>query len=401
MNRILFVDDEPEVLSGLRRLLRRSFGDWELGFAATGAEALELCSAEQFDLVVSDGQMPSMSGPEFLREVMRRCPDTVRFVLSGQFRWDLAVESVGVAHQFFNKPCDPRLVMSAARRVGALREQFPQTAARRAVGRVQGLPSQPTAYAELVNRVKSSRACIESATEIIVRDVALIARTLHLVSSGFFGTPTQVASPAHAVKLLGLRTIKALLDSSDAFLSGDCTADREEEIRLLNDHSFAVAAAAKRIAETVCDDPSLIADSYLAGVLHEIGALALFGSPAALGSPTRPTLDGRAGSAGAWSPADPRLSGPDIGGYLAAIWGLSGPIVEAIAYYRAPGAAPAETISPLLAVHVAHALVEPSGASPTDGEDAIDFGYLERAGLADQLDNWREICAAHRSEVLL
>jgi HD-like signal output (HDOD) protein len=401
MNRILFVDDEPEVLSGLRRLLRRSFGEWELAFAATGAEALDLCSAQRFDLVVSDGQMPSMSGPEFLREVMRRSSDTVRFVLSGQFRWDLAVQSVGVAHQFFNKPCDPRLVMSAASRIGALREQFPESAARRAVGRVQGLPSQPTAYAELVNRVKSSRACIESATEIIVRDVAMIARTLHLVSSGFFGTPTQVASPAHAVKLLGLRTIKSLLEASDAFLSDDSTADREEKIRMLNDHSFAVAAAAKRIAETVSDDQSLIADAYLAGVLHEIGALALLGSAAALGSPTEPTRDGRAGSAGAWPSADPLLWGPDIGGYLAAIWGLPERSVQAIAYCRAPAAAPAGSFSPLLAVHVAHALVEPGGLPAPDGEDAIDVRYVERTGLADQLENWREICAAYHAEALL
>ena len=256
MNRILFVDDDSAVLGGLRRTLRAMRGEWELVFAAAGAEALQRCAAQAFDVVVSDAQMPGMAGPDLLKEVMRRQPDSARFVLSGQFRWDLAIRSVGVAHQFWNKPCDPWDLISAAQRVCDLRKHFPDLAARSAVSCVAALPSQPTAYAELVNRVKSARASIEAATEIIARDVALTAKAVHLAGSGFFSGPKHVSSSAAAVNLLGLKTITALLQSPDAF-SGDCaTDDLQAEIRLLNDHSFTVAAAAKRIAETVSDDPA-------------------------------------------------------------------------------------------------------------------------------------------------
>jgi HD-like signal output (HDOD) protein/CheY-like chemotaxis protein len=401
MKRILFVDDESEVLSALRRLLRTTNGEWELAFAGGGAEALELCAGEQFDLVVSDAQMPGVSGAELLKEFRRRCPDTVRFVLSGQFRWDLAVKSVGVAHQFFNKPCDPWVLMSAARRVGALRAEFPDVAARQTVASIHGLPSQSTAYRKLVDRMNSSRACIESVTEIIACDAAMIARTLHLVSSGFFGTPTHVTSPAHAVKLLGLRTIKALLDSPEAFRLDDSTLHREEELRLLNDHSLAVARAAKLIAETVSADEALIGDAYLAGVLHEIGPLAQCGNPFAPRPSTVPTHDDRAGSAGVWAPADRQLIGPDIGGYLAAIWGLADPIVQAIAYHGAPRIAADQTFSPLTAVHVAHTLVKPLHSSASNANGAVDFGYIESTGYADRLESWREICAAGRPETVL
>ena len=104
------------MLGGLRRTLRAMRGEWELVFAAAGAEALQRCAAQAFDVVVSDAQMPGMAGPDLLKEVMRRQPDSARFVLSGQFRWDLAIRSVGVAHQFWNKPCDPWDLISAARR---------------------------------------------------------------------------------------------------------------------------------------------------------------------------------------------------------------------------------------------------------------------------------------------
>ena len=288
--------------------------------------------------------------------------------------------------------------MSAARKVCDERQRFADVATRKVVSSVGALPSQPTAHAELVNRLKSARASIESATEIIARDVALTARVIHLASSGFFSGPKRVLSSAGAVKLLGLKTIKALLDSPAAF---DSPMDGlQDEIRLLNEHSFAVATAAKRIVETVSDDQTLIADAHLSGILHEIGALALFdhasAQPATVSAPGRPAATG-AGSV----PVNGRRLVPDIGGYLAAIWGLPDSVVHAISYHRSPGGTADQTFSPLSAVHAAHAFMEPT-ATGMDGEDGdIDFNYFERIGCADRLKTWREICAASPAEAVL
>jgi HD-like signal output (HDOD) protein len=398
MNRILFVDDEPAVLHGLRRTLHAMSGEWDLVFAGGGAEALERCAAEAFDVVVSDAQMPGMGGPDLLTQVMRRQPDSVRFILSGQFRWDLAIKSVGVAHQFWNKPCDPWSLMSAAQRVCNERRRFPDVAARKAVASIAALPSQPTAYAELVNRVKSACASIESATEIIARDVALTAAYVHLASSGFFSGPKHVSSSAGAVKLLGLKTIKALLQSPAASSWRPPTEDQQGEIRLLNDHSFAVAAAAKRIAESVSDDRTLIADAHLAGVLHDIAALALVAPPS--GQPATDAAAGPLGTGHERSPASGRCLGPDLGGYLAAIWGLPDSIVQAISYHRCPAGAADEIFSPLSAVHVAHALLEPAIACSGGGDGEVDLNYLERIGCVGRLDMWRGICEASLAEAV-
>ena len=62
--RILFVDDEPNVLAGLRRLFRPFRRSWEVRTATSGKEALDLMKSQHFDVVVSDMRMPRMNGAE-------------------------------------------------------------------------------------------------------------------------------------------------------------------------------------------------------------------------------------------------------------------------------------------------------------------------------------------------
>jgi len=58
MTRIIFVDDEPRVLDGIRRLLYHLGTEWQISFAASGSEALEIMDREPFDMIVTDVRMP-------------------------------------------------------------------------------------------------------------------------------------------------------------------------------------------------------------------------------------------------------------------------------------------------------------------------------------------------------
>lgn len=78
---LLLVDDEPRILSALRRCLRRE--GWAIQLADSPAAALELCAREPVDFVLSDQKMPGMSGLELLEEVARRWPATGRALLTG------------------------------------------------------------------------------------------------------------------------------------------------------------------------------------------------------------------------------------------------------------------------------------------------------------------------------
>ncbi|MEM8917105.1 MAG: response regulator, partial [Pseudomonadota bacterium] len=74
--RALFVDDEPMVLNGLRRMLRSLRGDWDMDFATSGKEALAKMSDGGFTVIVSDMRMPEMDGAALLDEVAVRHPET-------------------------------------------------------------------------------------------------------------------------------------------------------------------------------------------------------------------------------------------------------------------------------------------------------------------------------------
>jgi len=104
--RVLFVDDEPNVLDGIRRQMRNRL-DLETAIgAAAGLEMIE--QKGPFAVVVSDMRMPEMNGARFLSKVNQIAPDTVRMVLSGQADLESTVAAVNEGHifRFLMKPCD-------------------------------------------------------------------------------------------------------------------------------------------------------------------------------------------------------------------------------------------------------------------------------------------------------
>jgi YesN/AraC family two-component response regulator len=114
--KILFVDDEPLVLQGLKRMLRRERTEWDMTFVESGREALEMMEITSIDVVVSDMRMPGMNGAELLEQVTARHPETVRIILSGYADQDLVLKSIGTAHQYLAKPCDPTTLKATIKR---------------------------------------------------------------------------------------------------------------------------------------------------------------------------------------------------------------------------------------------------------------------------------------------
>jgi DNA-binding NtrC family response regulator len=105
--RVLFVDDEPRLLSALRRMLMPEKHRWAMSFVEGGASALDLLQREPFDIVISDMRMPDMDGAALLREVQRLYPRTYRMVLSGYAEAEATSRVREVAQRFLSKPCDP------------------------------------------------------------------------------------------------------------------------------------------------------------------------------------------------------------------------------------------------------------------------------------------------------
>ena len=105
-DKILFVDDEPILLQGYQRLLRKEF---QVSTAMGGPAALLLIQHEgPFGVVISDMRMPEMDGVEFLVKVRKAAPDTVRIMLTGNADLGVAIQAVneGSIFRFLNKPAN-------------------------------------------------------------------------------------------------------------------------------------------------------------------------------------------------------------------------------------------------------------------------------------------------------
>ena len=112
---ILLVDDEPNVTEALKRSFRRE--PYELLTAVSGLEAQRILERRHVDVVVSDEQMPGMSGSQFLSWVRQGFPHTIRMILSGQASLEAAVRAIneGEVYRFFLKPCNPTDLMFTIR----------------------------------------------------------------------------------------------------------------------------------------------------------------------------------------------------------------------------------------------------------------------------------------------
>ena len=391
--RILFVDDQPNVLEGMGRMLRDMRYQWDMRFAVGGPDALGVMAAEPFDLVVSDMRMPVMDGLQFLTEVRAKYPNVIRVILSGYADQLLIMRSVGVAHQYLSKPCDAEMLRSTLTRAIGLRTLMADESITRLVGQMDTLPSLPALYSEIVQELQSSDASIRRVGEIIAKDLGMTAKILQLVNSAFFGIRRRVSNPADAATYLGLETIQSLVLSFKAF-SMFPTPVRDNSLTTIWSHSLATAALAKRIAEGEHAGKSEADESFTAGLLHDLGRLLLANNlPKQYGDVIRHA----AVSGTAFSTAERAMLGTthaEVGAYLLGLWGLPDPIIEAVALHHRPGDCTHKVFTPLSAVHAADALGCELQAIQRDSVPAqcLDLDYIAATGKGERLGEWRAWC---------
>ena len=109
---LLIVDDEPRILSALRRALRRE--PFEVLAVESTREALALLETQAIDIVLSDHKMPGMTGLQLLTEAARLCPQAVRILITGWTEEIPAeqIEAVGV-FKVLNKPWEDTALKDA------------------------------------------------------------------------------------------------------------------------------------------------------------------------------------------------------------------------------------------------------------------------------------------------
>ncbi len=389
---ILFVDDEPKVLDGLRRMLRPMRDEWDLTFAASAREALDAIDRAPFDVVVSDMRMPEMDGAALLDEVKQRCPAAVRLILSGYSDDEMAVRSVGPTHQFLAKPCDAETLKATVARACALHELLADEQLVAVVANIKSLPSVPLLYDQLHRMLGSPDASVDDIAGIISSDVGMVAKILQLVNSAFFGLRHHIESLPQAITYLGLDTVRAVVLTAGVFSEFEHTDTAQKAAEALYPHSMRVGALSREIARTSCHDRNLLEEALIAGLLHDVGKLVL---AAELPETWAHACQSAREREMPLHEAERDLLGvthAELGAYLLGLWGLRDPIVEAVAFHHAPSRCLTRAFAPLTPVHVANALVHETNADARDPQvSGADATYLEEVGVAHRVPDWREL----------
>lgn len=228
--RLLCVDDEPNILSSLRRLFRGA--GYQIAVANSGAEGLQALETERFDLVISDMRMPEMDGSRFLEQVRTRWPETIRILLTGYADISSTIDAInkGQIFRYISKPWNDSDILLIVRHALERKEL------ERAKAELEALTLRQN------EELKALNASLE---------VKVQART------------AELASANEKLKNSFLTSIKVfanLIDLRENALAG---------------HSRRVADLARKIASKLELSPRDVQDVFVAALLHDIGKIGL------------------------------------------------------------------------------------------------------------------------------
>ena len=233
---VLFVDDEPNILSSLRRLFR------PLGYkvltAESGAAGLQVLEQEaRIDLVVSDMRMPEMDGARFLELVRERWPDTIRLLLTGysDITSILAAINRGEIYRYITKPWDDNDIQLVVRHALERRALELEKDRLEALTRTQN------------DELKALNQSLEAKVE---------ARTSELLSSR--DTIMEANKKLKSNFITTIKIFSGMIEMRGGNLAG---------------HSRRVADLARRIAVKLGLPANEVQEVFIAGLLHDIGKI--------------------------------------------------------------------------------------------------------------------------------
>jgi HD-like signal output (HDOD) protein/ActR/RegA family two-component response regulator len=381
MRRILFVDDELPILEGLQLRLRPLQVKWEMTFVDSGERALAALDRLSYDVIVTDMRMPGMDGAELLRLVRELRPEIVRIVLSGYSELQQTIRLVPLAHQYLNKPCEPKRLENTVERCLALQELLHDVKLRALVGRIRKLPAVPTTFARLQTTMANENSGAREVAAVVAQDSAIAAKVLQMVNSAFFRLSRQITSIEQAVNYLGFTCVRNLVMSAEVFGRWPSTgAHPLLDLERLQNHARVVAT----IAQSFTAKTPLSDDTLLAALLHDIGYWILLQECPKELEEAIATAQERNIPLHAAEREVIGATHAEIGAYLLGIWGLPYTVVEAVAYHHGPQQVAQSGFDVLTALAVAGALApeDDAGASgnrlPPDSR--VDSEYLTAVG---------------------
>lgn len=393
MKRILFVDDEPDLLSGLRARLHKRRHEWQMIFLPSGAAAVEELDKQHADLIVTDVRMPGMDGGQLLSVMKSKWPETIRIVMSGYAEPSKMLQLVTLAHRYVSKPCDAEQLENVIERCFHLDSLLRDEKLKALVGRIGALPAMPKTYRRLQVALGEPDTTSKQIADIVSDDPMVAAKVLQVANSAFFRLAKKISRIQDAVAYLGFASIRNMVMSAEVFSQWEKlkTPPGLEAERLQNHAQHTAAACVALAAHTPMAD-----DALLVGLIHDIGYWILIQE---CPNELRQAIALAESSGISSEQAERQIIGAthaEIGAYLLGLWGFPYNVVEAVAFHHSPTTVEQRHFDLLAVLSVAHSLCSHLGDGirlNSEMTPIVDSHYFEQLNPPY---SWQE--AQHRVE---
>ncbi len=388
--RILFVDDDPNILSGLRRMLRGCRDEWQMDFATGGAEALAFAAENEIEVIVSDMKMPDVDGEQLLAEIAEKYPHVIRLVLSGQADKDKIFRVSSVAHQFLSKPCDPKQLQATIRKICDLKESLSRTDLNGIVTRASSVCCLPETYNGLIEAFQFGPDKFDRIKELIAGDIGLALKIMQMVSSSFLGKPNPKSTLIEAVDMLGFDLLSQLFDNSDLFRPLNAEETGHLSLASLFMRARKVASLAAEITRLNGGSHIDVSLARKAGLFHDIGRYVLAQRFPDWFAEVQDLAEGQ--NETTLREAEREIFGIchySISSYLLALWGIDQDVVDTVCAFQKLQDTCPEEFSPAAAVYVANRLIDEQGIEAADLPE--DLKCVQEIRSLQQTMNWQSL----------
>lgn len=333
LNRILFVDDESQILRSITRLFMDT--EYEVLTAGSGAEALDLLEVEQVDVIVSDMKMPKMTGYQLLNEVKKRFPNIVRIILSGFSDERIVFDALqkNIAKLYILKPWENAVLINTIEKVFQIENVLRNNEKiLKLLNNAEELPTIKTSYQKIINVIESEQE-IYKIVEVIEGDNSIVIKLLHIVNSSYYSIKT--GSIKRAVAYLGLDNIKNIVIAS-AFIDGlNFNKKDNKKLEQLWEHAF-ISNRIISIIYTEFLNKKIPETEMNAGLLSNVGIIFMIHSFHEKYMEIFEEVEKHNSSLIELENKAFGTNHQEVGGYLLQWWDIPLPIVEAALYHHNP-----------------------------------------------------------------
>lgn len=390
---IIFVDDDPNVLNGLRRRMVTKRPNWTIAFCDSAKDALDKLDQQPADVVISDMRMPVMDGAEFLRIVAKRFPQTSRILLSG-YADEVAIQNgTAATHHFLAKPCTDTDIIHAAERGLILQAYLRDPQLLDFLHRMPDDQIWPPAFRRLHLILQFRGPHSHHQLADFANDhpgLTALAREL-AVREGLIAQNTPIDF-IDLVDMLGFESTKALCILWTEMGAPNWRAIDRIDIKL--HRSLILGQIAADIARQQNHPLEFIDHVRAAALLCHIGENIFariqpdrYASSCARAD--RDTCDIVSAEI-----AEIGIAHPAVSACLCALWGFRHEIVENIAFHHRPESAPTHHSESLLMVYAAQHFARKIGTDGADRAMKYDLatGFIHKCQAEAIWPQWEQMC---------